>query len=81
MYNGVLYWHSGPQERIRTFLQQMLPTSADEEVDDVKSLTESYHKYKREYVKHLGFNTNNENLSEYFLTSESLSSNSNFAGA
>merc|ERR1712037_701943 len=28
----------------------------------MKSFTESYHKYKREYVKHLGFNPQEENL-------------------
>ena len=54
-------WNSGSKEQ----LQQMFSTSAsEEEVDGVKSLTESYHKYKREYVKHLGFNPEEENLSK-----------------
>ena len=62
--HGVKYWNSGSKER----LQQMFPTSAsDEEVDGVKSLTESYHKYKREYVKHLSFNPEEENLSKCIL--------------
>ena len=51
------------KERLSAALQLMLSTSAvDEKIDKVKSLTESYHKYKREYVKHLGFNPDNENL-------------------
>ena len=56
-------WVSGSKER----LQQMFPTSAKEEEDGVKSFTESYHKYKREYVKHLSFNPEEENLSKCTL--------------
>ena len=55
---------SESKERLNVALQQMFPPSADEEVDEVKSLTKSYHKYKREYVKHLSFNPENESLSE-----------------
>ena len=62
IYSGVRVWNRGSQERFHAVLQQMFPTSADDEVDDAKSLTESYHKYKREYVKHLGFNPDNKNL-------------------
>ena len=58
--HGVKYWESGSKER----LQQMFPASADEKVDGVKSFTESYHKYKKEYVKHLGFNPKEGNLSK-----------------
>ena len=64
--NGVKYWKSGYQER----LQQMFPTSSDEEIDEVKSFTESYHKYKRDYVRHLGFNPEEENLSRRNLNSQ-----------
>ena len=67
IYDGVKHWEEGSQERLHAVLQQMLPTSADDEVDDVKSLTESYHKYKREYVKHLGFNPKNKNLCKWSL--------------
>ena len=52
------------KERLFAALQQMFPISAEETIDRVKSLTESYHKYKREYVPHLGFNPNNNNLSK-----------------
>ena len=47
-------------------LQRMVSTSVNEKVDKVASLKESYHKYKKEYVKHLGFDPNNENLSKCF---------------
>ena len=40
---------------------------AEEDVDGVKSFTESYHKYKREYVKHISFNPEEENLSKCIL--------------
>ena len=61
--NGVSYWESGSKER----LQHMFATSTKEEEDGLKSFTESYHKYKREYVKHLGFNPKEENLSKCIL--------------
>ena len=54
-------WKSGSKER----LQKMFPTSTEEEVDGVKLLTESYHKYKREYVKHLSFNSEEGNISKF----------------
>ena len=53
-------------ERILT-LQQVFRTPAEENEDGVKSFTEGYHKYKREYVKHLSFNPEEENLSKYVL--------------
>ena len=47
-------------------LQQMFPNSlADEEVQDVTSLTETYHKYKREYVQQLLFDPEDETLGKY----------------
>ena len=44
----------------------MLPILADKTVDEVKLLTENYHKYKGEYAKHLSFNPEDENLSKWF---------------
>ena len=59
--HGVSFWESGSKER----LQQMFPSSvSEEEEDELKSLMESYHKYKRKYVKHLGFNPEEEHLSK-----------------
>ena len=40
---------------------------SDEKVDEVQSVTESYQKYKREYVKHLSFKHEEENLGGYFF--------------
>ena len=57
------------QERLNVALQQMFPASADGKADEVKSVSESYHKYKRKYVKHIRFNADNENLSKCFLSS------------
>ena len=49
-------------------LQQMLPVATEqEEYDDMKSMTEEYHRYKGQYVKHLNFNPDNENLSKCFI--------------
>ena len=56
---GVKYWESGSKERV----QQMFLSSTKEEVGGMKSFTVSYHKYKREYVNHLTFNSEEENLS------------------
>ena len=63
LIHGVSFRVSGSKER----LQQMFATSTKEEEDGMKSFTESYHKYKREYVKHLGFNSDNENLCKFIL--------------
>ena len=38
----------------------------------MKSFTESYHKYKREYLKHLSFNPEEENLSTCILKIEEV---------
>ena len=60
-------WESHYQAGLDIALQQMFPNSADEKGDEVKSLTVEYHKYKREYVKHLVFNPEEENLSRCIL--------------
>ena len=60
LIDGASFWKDGPKER----LQQMFPNSADEEEDGLKSLKESYRKYKKEYVKDLNFNPGEENLSK-----------------
>ena len=57
------YGHKESRDRLHVALQQMFPASEDEKGDALKSLTESYHKYKEEYVKHICFNPE-ENLSK-----------------
>ena len=51
----------------RDDLHLALQQSTEEEGDNVRSMTEEYHRYKREYVKHLNFNPDAENLSKCFL--------------
>ena len=52
-------------ERIDTGLQQLFPTfTANEKVNNLKTLTEKYHQYKMDYVRHLSFTPEGENLSK-----------------
>ena len=74
--HGLNYWEGGSKERI----QQMFPTPTKEEEDGAKSFMESYHKYKREYVKHLSFNPKEENLSKCILAYPSSFASSFCAG-
>ena len=50
------------KQRIMAALQQMFPAlvATVNDMDEVARLTESYYKYKREYVKHLSFNLDNQ---------------------
>ena len=66
LLRGVVNWQGDYQGGLNVALQQMFPNSAEKE-DEVKSLMKKYHKYKREYVKHLGFNPKEENLSRCIL--------------
>ena len=60
-------WKEG-NARLQATFQNMFPnTWSDEKVDDVMALTEAYHKYKKEYVKHLSFDREEGNLSKYLF--------------
>ena len=50
------------KQRIMAALQQMFPAlvATVNNMDEVTRLTESYYKYKRDYVKHLSFNLDNQ---------------------
>ena len=61
------------KEFLYVALQQMFPTSSGEKVDEVKALTESYHKYKMEYLKHLSFNLPLNQTVEHPHTGEGFS--------
>ena len=51
--------------RIDAGLQQLFPTfTANEKVNNLKTLTEKYHRYKMDYVRHLSFTPEGENLSK-----------------
>ena len=64
---GVEWKRRESEESLQVALQQMFLNSADEKEDEVKSFTESYHKYKGEFLKHICFNPENENLSKLFV--------------
>ena len=68
--DGVIWdWNKQEnKEHLYVALRQMFPISAEEKVDEVKSITESYLKYKRDYTKQLCFNPDNENLSRCFFS-------------
>ena len=52
-------------ERIDAGLQLLFPTfTANEKANNLKSLTEEYHQYKMDYVRHLSFTPEEENLSK-----------------
>ena len=68
---GSWTYRDSQKERLHATFKQMFPTYEEKRADAVKSLTESYHKYKREYVKHLSFSPDNENLSKCILSSQS----------
>ena len=53
------------KDRLHLALQQMLPLLARDGGDGVKWQTDEYHKYKREYVKHLVFNPDEENIGNF----------------
>ena len=51
-------------ERIDAVFQKLFPDSSEDEiVDDVERLTKAYENYKRDYLRHLGFTPERENLS------------------
>ena len=58
-------WSQDIKNLQATFLQMFPSTWEDDETfDDVMKMTKAYHNYKKEYVKHLSFASNEENLSK-----------------
>ena len=54
------------KERIDAAFPELFPRSeAKETAFSVTAMTEAYHKYKREYVKHVTFTPEGESLSKY----------------
>ena len=58
--SGLQEWGQG-SKRIEAVFQEMFPTSSSE--DGTLIFSETYRKYKRNYVRHLSFNPENQNLS------------------
>ena len=54
------------KERIDAAFPELFPQSvANKMAFNVTAMTEAYHKYKREYVKHVAFTPEGESLSKY----------------
>ena len=64
--DGVKYWNHDEQKERIAALRLMFPNLADQNKDIMKSITAKYHEYKRDYVKHMSFNPDDENLSKCF---------------
>ena len=61
---GSLYWPVAsllisPMKQTTHYAGFDVVSSEDQKLDEVNSLTEGYHKFKREYVKHLSFREKN----------------------
>ena len=65
--DGVKYWNNDEHKERIAALRLMFPNLADQNKDIVKSITAKYHKYKRDYVKHMSFNPDDENLSKCYF--------------
>ena len=59
--------NEGTDAAIRELYQN---PSAVEKIVDIPSVTNAYHNYKKEYVKHLSFSPEEENLSKFILLLE-----------
>ena len=59
---GSSYWRLAEKESFYDAIQEIFPSAMLEREDQAKSLTEAYHKYKSNYVRHLFFDPDNENL-------------------
>ena len=58
-------WSQDNKNLQATFLRMFHSTWEDDGMsDDVMKMTKAYHNYKKEYVKHLSFAPNEENLSK-----------------
>ena len=64
--DGIKYWNHDEQKERIAALRLMFPNLADQNKDIMKSITAKYHEYKRDYVKHMSFNPDDENLSKCF---------------
>ena len=70
--NGLSGYTAIDEEPLQKALQQMFSEPADPKSEGLKLTMEEYIKYKKRYVKHLQFNPNLTNLSECFISSNSV---------
>ena len=63
---GVKWEQADKREHLQATLYEMFPTSAHERDVDVEMMAARYLNYKMDYVKHLAFNPEEQNLSKFF---------------
>ena len=63
-------WSQGNEGTDATIQELYQNPSAEEKIVDITSATKAYHNYKKEYVKHLSFSPEKENLSKFILLLE-----------
>ena len=63
---GVNWEQADKRERLQASFKEMFPIPAHERDMDVKMMTARYLQYKMDYVKHLAFNPEEQNLSKFF---------------
>ena len=61
---GLQEWSPGNKRRNAFVERQLSPTAMEDENIDVKTLTDAYHTYKKEYVISLSFSPVEKGLSE-----------------
>ena len=63
---GVKWEQADKREHLQASFKEMFPIPAHERYMDVKMMTARYLQYKMDYVKHLAFNPEEQNLSKFF---------------
>ena len=61
---GLQEWTPGNKRRNGFVQRQLSPYAMEDKIIDVKTLTNAYHNYKKEYVKSLSFSPEEKDLSE-----------------
>ena len=60
-------WKQGDNSKhLQDTIHEMFPISAHKKDVDIKMMTARYLQYKMDYVKHLAFNPEEQNLSKFF---------------
>ena len=63
-------WSQGNEDTDAAIQELYQNPLADEKIVDITSATKAYHKYKKEYVKHLSFSPEEESLSKFIILLE-----------
>ena len=63
-------WSQGNEGTDAAIQELYQNPSANEKIVDITSVTKAYYNYKKEYVKHLSFSPEEENLSKFIIPLE-----------